>query len=303
MERRLGRGLGSLLGTPSVASDKPDANISVSHSRGEPATDEIALERIRPNPFQPRKEFAEAALDELAQSIKAHGLLQPLVVRPVPGGFELIAGERRWRACKRLGKQSVPVVVRQVDDAQMLELALVENVQRQDLNAIERAEGYQRMIEQLHLTQDQVAGKVGLQRSTIANHVRLLELPAVVQQGLAQGLVSMGQARAMLGLADPQKQLALMERMVREDLSVRQVEQFVREAVKTSAPTSSVQSDVKLVPVAPWVRDLEARMREHLGTKVRIQNSPGYRGQIVIEYFQREDLERVMEILAPKGKL
>ena len=294
MERRLGRGLGSLLGTPTGSTDAAAATTPRSKSEH---PNEIDIERIRPNPFQPRKHFDEAPLEELSRSIAAHGLLQPVVVRPVGDVYELIAGERRWRACQKLGRKSIPAMVRfAVSDAEMLELALVENVQRQDLNAIERALGYQRMLEQLKLTQEQVAEKVGLQRSTIANHIRLLELPEVVQHSLVNGLISMGQARALLGLADAGRRVELMQRIVREDLSVRQVELMVRTEQDKPASAASVTKDVKLIPVAPWVRDLEARMREHLGTKVRLQNLPGYRGQIVIEYFQREDLERVTAI-------
>lgn len=293
MERRLGRGLGSLMG----ASDLLD---------GPKQPLELPIDEITPNPFQPRKTFDPAALEELRDSIRRHGILQPIVVRPksLPSGatrYELVSGERRWRASRMAGLTTIPAIARtQVSDDQMLELALVENLQRQDLDAIERATGYQQMINSLKITQDQVAEKVGLQRSTVANHVRLLDLPARAQEAVRRNLISMGHARALLGLKDSKTVLDLVERIARQDLSVREVERIVREAAREE------RAPGVLVPQPsspPWVRDLESRLRERLGTQVHVRNASGFRGQIVIEYFNRPDLDRLCQQLAPRDEL
>jgi ParB family transcriptional regulator, chromosome partitioning protein len=295
MERRLGRGLSALL----TQANPPEASQQEPESR---PREELPLERIRANPFQPRRNFDPAGLEELVQSIRQHGLLQPIVVRAKGEGYEVVSGERRLRAFRELGRSSIPAILRpDVSDAEMLELALVENLQRRDLDPIERAQGYRRMIEQLGLTQEQVADKVGLQRPTVANHLRLLDLPETAQQALAKGLIQMGHARALLGCKDAGLAQRLLERAVRDDLSVREVEALVRSRTSASQPASEPVKVV--VPQAPWVRDLEDRMRSHLGTKVQLKNGPGYRGQIVIEYYQREDLERLAEILAPRERL
>ncbi len=298
MERRLGRGLGSLL-SGSTAEESALAIVPAAAQPAGPAS--IPLEAIEVNPFQPRQVFDPAGVEELVQSIREHGLLQPVVVRPYGAGYQLVSGERRLRAFRILGRATIPAIIREgVRDQEMLELALVENVQRKDLDPIERAVGFRNMMEQLNLTQEQVADKVGLQRSTVANQLRLLELPENVRQALAKGLIQMGHARALLGAKTSDLQLELLARTVREDLSVRNVEEAVRRA-QTAAPSSEPVKTV--VPPAPWIRDLEARMREHLGTKVQLKNGPGYRGQIVIEYYQREDLERLIQHLAPKPTL
>lgn len=290
MERRLGRGLGSLLG-------KSDAD------EGKSGSSELPVERIRPNPFQPRRTFDDAALQELAESIRRHGLLQPVVVRPAGAGFELIAGERRWRAAAIARLASIPALVRaSVSDAEMLELALVENVQRQDLDAIERALGFRQMMDKLGLTQEQVAERVGLRRSTVANHLRLLELPDVVQAAIAKGLVSMGHARALLALPTAAEQRRWMEKVVRDDLSVRQVEQLVRVVPRPAAEKAPQRGKIS---DGAWITAVEERLRQRLGTKVTIAPSPtpGFRGEIRIEYFGKDELERILDIVAPSERL
>src|SRR5205814_6451710 len=213
-----GRGIGSLLGQ-SIADEAPKGS--------------LPLDQLRPNPHQPRKTFDAAALEELAESVRGHGVLQPIVVRPAGVAYEIVSGERRWRAAKAAGHAAVPVSVRaDITDDQMLELALVENVQRQDLDAMERAQAFRQMMEALNITQEQVAEKVGLKRSTVANQLRLLDLPSQAQEAIRRGLLSMGHARALLGLSDPQKVLSFVERIARDDLSVRQVEKLVRESGK-----------------------------------------------------------------------
>jgi len=293
-KKALGRGLEALL---------PDLETESGGSR----TETVSIGRIDPNPFQPRQHFDPAGLEELASSIQTHGILQPLVVRPSGTGFELVAGERRWRAARQVGLVRVPVVVREgVSDEQMLELALVENVQRRDLDPIERARGFQALIDRLGLTQEEVAGRVGLQRSTVTNHLRLLELPGSIQEAVAKGLLTMGHARAMLGLPGERDMQALLEAVVREDLSVRDVERRVRE--QTSRRRVKVGAASKEPPAAPqapppWVAELERRMREHLGTKVSVQPTGPAQGRIVIDYYDRDTLDRICDILAPRPKL
>ena len=287
MERRLGRGLGSLLSdsaVPSSPSDRPS---------------EIPISKIQPNPYQPRQSFSPEALKELQASIKLHGVLQPVVVRAVDGGFELISGERRWRACQALGLLAVPAVVREgVSNDAMLELALVENLQRADLDPIEKAKGFQKLLER-GMTQEQVAARVGLQRSTVANHLRLLDLDDGVQKALVEGLISMGHAKALLGLAGPARQAELCAVIARKGLSVRETELRVRELQGRSERLK----ETVVVQAPAWVREMESRMRNHLGTKVQVKNSEGYRGHVVIEYHGREDLDRLYALLAPKKTL
>ncbi len=298
MEKRLGRGLGSLLGggtqaEPEAAEMKP---------LGGPA--ELEIDRIVPNPFQPRTEFDSAGLDELAASIANHGVLQPIVVRRTPdGGFELIAGERRFRASKKVGLSSIPAVVKtQVSDREMLELALVENVQRQALNPMEKALAFKEMQDSLGLSQEQVADKVGLRRSTVANHLRLLSLPEPARDAVRQGLISMGHAKALVGLGESEV-LSHLEKIVRDGLSVREIEGIVREEAGRATAPEVLTPESEGEPQAPWIADIETRMREALGTKVTIRNGDGYRGQIQVEYYNRGDLDRLIEKLTDKKTL
>lgn len=289
MERRLGRGLGSLLGT-SAAVDSPST------------VEQVPIESIRPNPHQPRTTFDPQALAELTDSIRRHGVLQAIVVRPTAGGYELVSGERRWRASQAAGLRTIPASIRSdISDNQMLELAMVENLQRQDLDAMERATGYRQMADSLGLTQEEVAEKVGLKRATVANHLRLLELPAQAQEAVRRGIISMGHARALLGLSDSAQQLQLLERTVRDELSVRDVERLVRSPEPKEATGKAVLQPQ--APPVPWVTELEGRMREHLGTKVQLRNNPGFRGEIVISYFNRTDLDRLCKFLAPREEV
>jgi ParB family chromosome partitioning protein len=294
LERRLGRGLGSLLGDSVANPETPEA------ARPELAQ-ELRLDEIRPNPQQPRRVFDPGPLEELRDSIRNHGVLQPIVVRRAAKGYELIAGERRWRGARLAGLERIPAMVRDdVSNDEMLELALVENVQRRDLDALEKARGYQGMIDALGLTQDQVAQKVGLKRSTVANHLRLLELPERAQAAVREGLITMGHARALLGLSEEQQILTILAKVAREGLSVRQTEALVREATSGSQPKEAQKT---LTPMAPWLVELQDRMREFLGTKVQVHNKQGFRGQITIDYYGREDLDRLLGVLAPRETL
>ncbi|MCI0547185.1 MAG: ParB/RepB/Spo0J family partition protein [Candidatus Rokubacteria bacterium] len=286
MERRLGQGLGSLLSKP-AAPEGPQ---------------ELALERIRPNPQQPRTTFDPAGLDELRRSLREHGVLQPIVVRPRDDGYEIVAGERRWRAARLAGLATIPALVREgVTDAEMLELALVENVQRNDLDPIEKARAFRALQTRLGLSQEAVAEKVGLQRATVANLLRLLELPAPAQEAVSRGLVSMGHARALLGLAGEPAQLRLLERIAREGLSVRRVEELVRAAAQSPEPPAPAAGGPE--PEPPWTRPLQRRLQEALGTRVRLTADEACRGQIVIDFYERADLERLLARLAPAEEL
>jgi ParB family chromosome partitioning protein len=300
MERRLGRGLGSLLGqagaesAPATGAAKPEA------------VHELPLKVIRPNPGQPRKMFDSEHLEELKQSIEVHGVLQPILVRPAANGqYEIVSGERRWRAARLAGLQTIPVVVRVADDGQSLELAIVENVQRQDLDPIEKAKGFQMLHEHFQLSHEAIAARVGMQRSTIVNFVRLLELPKEIQDGVSAGLVSMGHARALLGLEGTVSQKAAFEQVVRQELSVRETERLVQ---ATKVPNQAAAATTQVPEPQPrpreaWVGTLEARMREHLGAKVELLKGKGYRGRIVIQFNGREDLERITDLLGPKDLL
>ncbi len=286
MERRLGRGLGSLLGELPAPGDLL----------------ELDLDRIRPNPFQPRRSFEPGALEELRQSIQAHGILQPVVVRRAVEGecYELISGERRWRAAKLAGLRTIPATLRpETSNQEMLELALVENLQRSDLDPLERARGFKALMETLQITQEAVAAKVGLKRSSVANHLRLLELPEAAQRAVSAGMVNMGHARALLGLSDERAIMKLLEQAVREDLSVREVERRVKHASEPN-PGSLKPASIPAAPPA-WAVDLERRLREVLGTKVTLQVAGKSSGRIVIEYFDRPGLDRICDRILPKA--
>lgn len=284
MERRLGKGLGSLLGG----------------AVEEQGSAELELAKIDPNPFQPRKTMDPAGLEELRDSISAHGVLQPIVVRKMGDRYQIVSGERRWRAARLAGLDRIPAIQRNVvSDSEMLELALVENVQRRDLDPIERARGFKQLMDALGITQEAVSMKVGLRRATVANHLRLLDLPEKVQVAVGKGLMSMGHARALLGLSDPARIEAVMEQAVRRDLSVRDVERLVRDEVQ--APKPAV--DDALVAAPPWLAQAERRLGDALGTKVSLQVEADFSGQICIEFFDKTQLNRLLDRLAPQARL
>lgn len=286
--KRLGRGLSSL----------------IQDSEPESLSTEIPLGEIRPNPFQPRREFDPVGLEELRDSIKNHGLLQPVVLRKAEPGYQLISGERRWRAARLAGLTGIAAIIRpEVDDREMLELALVENVQRRDLNPIERALAFQGMMDGLEATQQVVADKVGLKRSTVANLLRLLELPTDVQGMISAQKLSMGHGRALLGLQDPEGIQALAKQVCDRGLSVREVERLVRQLTEQPATEQAPKPEVVEPVLVPWAKSMEERIREVLGTRVQLKNGPKYRGQIVIHYYNREDLERIYEALAPREEI
>lgn len=280
MERRLGKGLGSLLGTDTAGAGAL----------------ELELTAIEPNPFQPRKSMDPSGLEELRDSIAAHGVLQPIVVRELEGRYQLVSGERRWRASRLAGLERIPAIVREVvEDSEMLELALVENVQRRDLDPIERARGFHALMQALGITQEAVAVKVGLKRATVANHLRLLELPSKAQDAVGRGLISMGHARALLGLPSHEEIEQLMEKCARLDLSVREVERIVRE--RAQRPT--VEQTQTPAGRAAWMAQAERRVQDALGARVGIECDEQFRGKIQIEFSDKQQLNRILDSLAP----
>ncbi|MHB9132345.1 MAG: ParB/RepB/Spo0J family partition protein [Armatimonadota bacterium] len=256
----------------------------------------VAINTIAVNPFQPRRMFEPAALEELAESIRRHGILQPLSVRPRDGGYELIAGERRLQASRKAGLTEVPVVVRECDDEEMLALALVENLQRENLNAMESARAYHQLVEQFGLSQGEVAERVGKSRSAVANTMRLLALPAKIQQAIEEGSISEGHGRAILAILGEQKQLDTFDSIVAKGLSVREVEALSQAKPKVTAqykPAPKQTDDAHL-------QQVQSDLQNALSTKVRFK--PGatlQKGVIEIEYYTAEDLERIYEALKP----
>ncbi|MDZ7638840.1 MAG: ParB/RepB/Spo0J family partition protein [Bryobacterales bacterium] len=264
---------------------RPTADLATS----EPLS--LPIDQIRPNPLQPRTIFHQQALDELSQSIRANGIIQPLIVRRVDGKIELVAGERRLRAAKLAGLSAVPVVYTQISDDRLLEVTLIENIQREDLNPLEVAEAYQRLILELGLNHEQIAERTGKDRSTITNHLRLLRLPHEVQQLLADRRLSMGHARALVAIEDTNIQVQLANQAAAESLSVREVERLARDA--SSAPRDSKQKGGRVKDLdANWKAAL-GRLQDHLGTRVRIQmRSPG-KGRLEIDFYSEEELQRI----------
>jgi len=273
----LGKGLGALI---------PERGGAEAEGKRAPAL--CGIEEIQPNPLQPRKTFPDEQLQELADSIKEKGILQPLMVRRRGDKFELIAGERRWRAAQRAGMREVPVLVKEVSDSEMLELSLIENIQREDLNPIEEAEAYKRLMEEFDLTQEEVSRKIGKDRTTIANTIRLLKLPPEVKQSLSEGKISMGHARAFLGLDGADRQRALLRRLLLGGLSVRQIENIIKR-LRAGSPSSPRKGNPDW---SPLVEDLQ----RVLGTRVKIVGRRK-RGKIEIEYYSAEELDRLVEML------
>lgn len=294
MKRKaLGKGLSSLI--PSSIAKSQVQPVTSFPSRS--AELRIEVSKIRPNPRQPRRSFDDAGLDELASSLKAQGLLQPVVVRPLSEGqYELIAGERRWRAAQRAGIHQIPAVVRDVPDEKLLELALIENLQREELNAIEEAEAYRILVDDLELTHNEIAQRVGKQRTTVANALRLLNLPETVKDMVRGRLISMGHARALLALEDAKAIESLARRVVAEGLSVREVESQAKRpaGVKPRAGRPSK-------PIDPNVAAAEATLQRVLGTKVRIAGN-GTVGRLEVHYHSAEELDRVYRLIVDSGK-
>ncbi len=279
-KQKLGRGLDSLLGE------------AVELNEGEKIL-QISPGEIHPNTFQPRENFDHEMLNGLIASIKANGILQPVVVRWTGDRYELIAGERRWRAAKQAGLTAIPAVLRNVDGEKALELALVENIQREDLNPIEKAKAFANLMKNFGLTQERVAECVGMERPSVANIIRLLELPSDIQEYVSRGTISVGHARALLSLQDGKEQRSLCNRIIKESLSVRDIEAFVS-TVRASATNGHEPQPRQKTVKGTHIRHLEDRLRETLGTMVTITERNG-KGKIIINFKGLDQFERIME--------
>jgi ParB family chromosome partitioning protein len=298
----LGRGLGALLGgNPPLTQSATAPSVQPVAATIAPDNRErvlrVPLNKIRPSALQPRKEFSTEALQELADSIREQGIVQPLIVRERDGFFELIAGERRWRAAQLLQLPEVPVLTREADDRAVLELALIENLQRENLNAIEEAHGYAQLAEQFQLTQEEIALKVGKSRAVVANATRLLKLPAAVQKFVREGRISVGHAKVILGLADEKNQNLAAERVIKDGLNVRQTEGLVAKLQSRVSRVAAAKSETVAAPGGdPHVADVEAKLREVFATKVQLNYAQG-KGSLEISFFSDAELERILQIL------
>jgi ParB family chromosome partitioning protein len=274
-KRGLGRGLGAFF---APGEDEP--------------RDEIAVKAIVPNKFQPRRVFDQDALTELAQSIKQHGVIQPILVRKTLTGYELVAGERRWRAAQMVGLEVIPAVIREYTDGEMTEIALIENLQRENLNPIEEALAYKRLMEEFNLTQEEVARKIGRSRPLIANTVRLLNLAPAVQEHVSRGTLTTGQVRPLLALENAELQEEAADSIIEDDLSARDAEELVRRLLKSPRPPKAKKQENREL----FLAEAEERLKMILGTQVKIK--PGkMRSKIEIEFYSADDLERIIETL------
>lgn len=287
----LGRGLSALLSDTPESNKLEESAPSVSTS----GVNEILISEIQVNPFQPRKHFDEAALKELSDSIKVHGIIQPLTVRKLSRNeYQLISGERRLQASKLAGLKALPAYVRSADDQQMLEMALIENIQRENLNPIEIAVSYQRLISEVNLKQEELGERVGKNRSTVTNYLRLLKLPPDIQIALRDNKISMGHARAIINVDNTDTQLYIFKKTIAEDLSVRKVEELVRQMMTTSKTSKS--SETSGSEASREIKQLQSTLSTHFGTKVNVK-SDGKKGEIKIPFYSVEDLNRLLEIL------
>ncbi|WNS75497.1 ParB/RepB/Spo0J family partition protein [Bacillus sp. DTU_2020_1000418_1_SI_GHA_SEK_038] len=252
---------------------------------------EINLKELRPNPYQPRKIFEKEAIEELTQSIIEHGILQPIIARKSLKGYEIVVGERRYRAAKAAKLETVPVVVRELNEQQMMELAVLENLQREDLTPIEEGAAYQLLMEKLKITQEELAKRLGKSRPHIANHIRLLSLPPKIQAWISEGKITMGHGRALLGLRNKEKLMVLVEKTIKDNLNVRQLEQLIQQLNNVSRETKQPipKKDV-------FIKEQESFLRERFGTTVNIKQTNN-KGKIEIEFFSKEDLDRILELL------
>ncbi len=289
----LGRGLKSLL-SDTPESDRLDETTPASSSGG---MSEILIGEIEVNPFQPRQHFDQEALKELAESIKIHGIIQPITVRKLARNqYQLISGERRYQASKLAGLKSIPAYVRSANDQQMLEMALIENIQRENLNPIEISLSYQRLITECNLKQEELGERVGKNRSTVTNYLRLLKLPPDIQIALRDNRLSMGHARAIISIENSESQLYIFKKIISEDLSVRKVEELTRQLAADKGESSSSKPTNGITPAAKEISQLQAKLSSHFGTKVNVK-SDGTRGEIRIPFLSVEDLNRVLDIL------
>jgi ParB family transcriptional regulator, chromosome partitioning protein len=268
---------------------------NVQATQNEESVQEVKLKEIRPNPYQPRKVFDPGAIEELKESILEHGILQPIIVRKSIKGYEIVVGERRYRAASAAKLEVVPVVVRELSDQQMMELAVLENLQREDLTPIEEGAAYQMLMDKLKITQEEVAKRLGKSRPHIANHIRLLALPSPIQELISEGKLTMGHGRALLGLKNKKNLSPLVNRVLKESLNVRQLEKIVGEMngnVSRETKKPEKKKDV-------FIKEQESMLRERFGTTVTIKQSKK-KGKIELEFFSKEDLDRILDLLQEK---
>lgn len=291
----IGKGLRSLLSNIDADLKTKDGHLKEEVVQKSTGITRIPLEDIEVNPKQPRRDFDQQALNELAASIKIHDIIQPLTVARLSGGkFRLIAGERRFRASKIAGLKDVPVYVRDGNDKQLLELSLLENLQREDLNAIEIALSYKRLMDELHYTQEEVAERMGKERSTVANYVRLLKLPPDLQVAVRTSIISMGHARALVNVDEVDKQLYIFKEVAGKGLSVRQTEELVRSLYKNNRPAVKPAAKPAL---APAYKKLEDNLASHFGTKVMLKHAKTGTGSITIEYYSLQELNKILDLV------
>ncbi len=292
IKRRLGRGLNALLGSDSAGDtvrEVPAPPVQLYS----PSADEISLELIERNPFQPRREFEQSAIDELAESIRKHGVLQPLLVRPRAGGYQLVAGERRWRAAQQVGLEMIPCRVVELEDNQVCEAAIEENLKRQDLNVLEKAEAFRDYLERFGGTIEDLAKQLSMSRSTVSNMMRLLELPDIVKEAVRQDRISGGHARAMLPLSH-EAQAELAKQIEEKGLSVRKTEEAVRQILKAGSVPATPAAPAEKPEPSAHVVSLQSQLRDHLAAKVDIRLQKQDSGQIVIHFGSNDDFERIM---------
>jgi ParB family transcriptional regulator, chromosome partitioning protein len=288
----LGRGLASLIPRPQAETSQQAPEV-VDNGTGDQIIVHVSLDAIARNPFQPRADFDPVALDELRRSIKEKGVIQPITVRRHQGGYQLISGERRVRAARSAGLQKIPAYIIRVDsDEDLLELALIENLQREHLNPIEIAISYRRLIEECSLTQEEVADRIGKDRSTVTNMLRLLKLPETIQNAVRKGEISGGHARAIAGIDDTATQLSVYKKVTSKGLSVRQLEQLLRD--RSSARTA--KRGKKATSEGSAISSVEDRLRRLLSTKVHVRQQQGGKGEIIVEFYSADDLDRLLEL-------
>ncbi|NBJ91033.1 ParB/RepB/Spo0J family partition protein [Parablautia muri] len=295
--RGLGKGLDALI--PSGVGEKPakyetksDHNKSEENNNGETI---VKITMVEPNRDQPRKNFDEDSLEELAESIKQFGLLQPIIVQDRKNHYEIIAGERRWRAAKKAGLKEVPVIIKNLSDQEIVEISLIENIQRENLNPIEEAQAYKRLLTEFNLKQDEVAERVAKSRTAVTNSMRLLKLCNNVQQMIIDDMISTGHARALITIDDPEQQYAIAQQIFDEKLSVRDVEKLVKNLNKPVKPKKAVLTDDSLEAV---YQDIEENLKQKLSTKVTISSKGNGAGKIEIEFYSHDDLEKLMDLLS-----
>ncbi|MGB3464843.1 MAG: ParB/RepB/Spo0J family partition protein [Cyclobacteriaceae bacterium] len=288
----LGRGLGALLNDSAETPVKENTSAAKQPEEREAGIYEIPVSEVEVNPYQPRTDFKQEALEELAESIRVQGIIQPITVRQLnKNSYQLISGERRLQASKLAGLENIPAYVRKADDQQMLEMALIENIQREDLNAIEVALSYQRLLTECDLKQEQLGDRVGKKRSTVNNYLRLLKLPPDIQRALRDGKLSMGHARAILGIEDVALQLQIAQQIMDNELSVRKVEELVRKTLQPETPAKATTE-----PSYEVVK-LQDRLSSHFGTKIKINTDVNNKGEIKIPFISTDDLNRILDIL------